>query len=349
MEIQGLRPGMRVIVAMSGGVDSSVCAYLAKQAGCEVVGITFRFMEDNTPSVDAERVAKHLGIEWYQADYREQFQRGVIDYFMQTYREGRTPNPCAYCNRTAKVKYLFDMMQKYNAEAIITGHYARTVEHDGKTYILASENTKKDQSYYLSLVEPFHLALLRFPLGEMDKEQTREIARGAGIPVAEKKDSQDICFLAGGDYRDYLREKMPDMGKEGFMTVGHKKLKKHEGIANYTIGQRQGLGVSWSEPLYVRTIDAETGEVKLATRDRMLFKGVKLTGCVWVDPKPRIDKVRAKLRYRMNAEPCTMEMHPDGVCYLLFDEPQFAPAPGQVAAVYEEGRVLGGGYIEDVF
>lgn len=349
MEVE-LKKGERVIVAMSGGVDSSVTALIAKNAGCHVIGITLQMFDAQAPTlIDAEKVAKFLGIEWHMADYSQAFTEDVIGYFIKDYKEARTPNPCSRCNRVAKTKYLFDQMQKYDATKILTGHYAKTVNINGQNFIAKAASAEKDQSYYLSLIEPFHANFLIFPLGDYEKTEIRKIAEENGLPVADKKDSQEACFLQGDDYREFLKPYSASWRK-GNIIFDNKILAENKGVQHYTVGQRRGLEISHSEPLYVKSVDGKTGDVILAEKKDVFYRGVKLINCSFYPDTPFISKnVSAKLRYRMNNESCYMERSPDGGCFLLFQKGQFAPAPGQTAAIYDSDVVIGAGTIEKTF
>lgn len=344
------KKGERVIVAMSGGVDSSVTAMLARDAGCHVIGITLKMFDSKVPFwIDAEKTASSLGVEWHLVDYSETFSKDVISYFIREYKEGRTPNPCSKCNQVAKTRYLFDQLQRFDANRIYTGHYANTVEINGQTFIAKGESVEKDQSYYLALIEPFHANFLRFPLGRYLKPYVREIAEKNHIPVADKKDSQEVCFLEGGDYRDYLK---PYASKwlKGNIILDGKIIGENKGIHNYTVGQRRGLEISHSEPLYVKEVNAKTGDVTLDIKKYVFAKGVSLRDCSFYPSVPYISKkFTAKLRYRMKEEPCIFEQAPNGKCNLLFDKPQFAPTPGQTAAIYDGDTILGGGTIDNIF
>lgn len=346
----GLKKGERVLVAMSGGVDSSVSAIIAKEAGCTPIGVTLKMYDsDDDTLADAKETAQRLGIEWYSEDYSESFHTKVISYFIRSYKIGETPNPCSFCNRNAKIKYLFDQMQKYDCQKIITGHYAQIITENGQNYISKAAFANKDQSYYLSLVEPFHANLLVFPLGSFeDKAAVRSIAADYGLNVAEKPDSQDICFLKGKDYRQFLLPFASNWRKGDFILHG-KRIGKNKGLHNYTPGQRKGLEISHSEPLYVKYVDHKTGDVYLGEKKDVFARGVKLRDCQFYPNAPIIGRVTAKLRYRMNDEPCLLEQAPEGKAHLLFDKSVFAPAPGQTAAIYQGDKVIGGGIIEGIF
>ena len=346
----GLKKGQRVIVAMSGGVDSSVSAIIAKEAGCIPVGITLKMFDSGTDIFsDAKKVADSLGIEWHGIDYSETFHKSVITYFIRSYKMGETPNPCSFCNRNAKIKYLFDQMQHYDCEKIITGHYAKIINYNGQSYISKAAFEGKDQSYYLSLVEPFHTNLLVLPLGEIEnKDAVRAIAANYGLAVANKTDSQDICFLEGKDYREFLSPFSSNWRKGDFILHG-KRIGKNKGLHNYTPGQRKGLEISHTEPLYVKSVDHKTGDVYLGEKKEVFAKGIKLRDCQFYPEAPIIGKVTAKLRYRMKDEPCILEQAPENRAFLLFEKSVFAPAPGQTAAIYLNDNVIGGGIIDGIF
>ncbi|MCB4205211.1 tRNA 2-thiouridine(34) synthase MnmA [Deferribacterales bacterium Es71-Z0220] len=340
----------RVVVAMSGGVDSSLSAYLMKEKGYEVIGITLKLFDGQEQYLsDAEKMAKEIGIQWHLADYSNEFKRDIINYFISTYRRGKTPNPCAYCNRFGKFNYLHSEMLKYNCEKIVTGHYARKIYINEKPFVAKGLDKKKDQSYYLTLLENYQLEVIEFPLGEMDKFTVRKLAEQYGLSVHDKKDSQDVCFLEGGDYRDYLKNKINENKfKTGDFILDGKSLGKHNGIELYTVGQRKGLGLSYHEPLYVKSIDPITNNIILCRKTDSDIKGVKIRDTVFHTDK-KIFKAKAKLRYRMREESCLVEIHPENRAFLLFDRPQSFPAPGQIAAVYEDDILVGGGFIEDFF
>lgn len=340
----------KVIVAMSGGVDSSLTAYLMKEKGYEVIGITLKlFKGQEKYLLDAEKVAKDIGIKWFLADYTEEFNKNIINYFINTYKKGLTPNPCSYCNRHGKFRFLFNELQKYNADIIATGHYARKVIVDGRPFVAKGFDHKKDQSYYLALVESFHLGLVEFPLGGMTKVQTRELAKSYGLAVHDKKDSQEVCFLEGGDYREYLKDKLgSDNFTNGNFVFDGKILGKHKGVELYTVGQRRGLGLGYHEPLYVKQINPLTNEVILCRENEGFVKKIRIKDTNFFTDK-KIFKAKGKIRYRMKEANCLVEIHPENSAFLLFDEPQSFPAPGQVAAVYDGELLVGGGFIEKIF
>ena len=341
----------KIIVAMSGGVDSSYVAALMAEKGFDVTGVTLKMYEgQDAPLEDAEKVAKHLGIKWRWADYSSEFSRDIMSYFIKTYKQGLTPNPCCYCNRHGKFNYLYSEMMSAGAERIAAGHYASVKRYRGHNFISKALDETKDQSYYMCLLAERQIDILDLPLGTMLKEDVRREALSLGIPVAEKKDSQEICFLEDEDYRDYLRRKIPASDiKKGRFILNGKDMGEHDGILFYTIGQRRGLGIGYKEPLYVKHIDAETGNITLGVKNEIYNRGVRLEGCSFITLRKRIFRAHAKLRYRMKAESCLVEIQPEGRTTILFDEPQSAAAPGQVACIYDKDRVVGGGFITESF
>lgn len=345
----GIEKGSRVIVAMSGGVDSSVTALMAKLSGLTPIGITLQMFDSNNDFyTDAENMAKDLDIEWHLADYTESFVPDIIGYFIREYKMGRTPNPCAKCNKIAKTRYLFDQMQRHNCKYILTGHYAKTKLIGEQYHIQKALYPEKDQSYYLSMIEPFHVNLLKFPLGDMQKTEIREIAGKYNLKVAEKKDSQEACFLQDNDYREFLKPYIKNPRKGNFILNG-KIVGENKGIYNYTPGQRRGLDVSYKEPLYVKSIDSKTGDVYLGVKKEVFFKGVALKDCQFYPDTPHMAYVTAKLRYRMKDEPCLLERLVDNRAKLLFNDYQFAPAAGQTAAIYNGDVIIGSGVIDYTF
>lgn len=341
----------KVVVAMSGGVDSSTVAYLLKKQGYEVIGVTFKMFEGQEKYLkDAENVAGHIGIHWELVDKSIEFNESVISYFINSYRKGKTPNPCAFCNRNAKFFYLYNEMLKFGADKIATGHYSDIIMDNGNIYVTKAKDEKKDQSYYLSLVKREFLEKAIFPLSNMEKTEVRSIAAELGIPVADKKDSQEICFLEGRDYRDYLKNKIdPKKIKRGDFIYNGKVIGQHDGIEFYTVGQRRGLGLGHHEHLYVENIDLDTHNITLTNSKNNGYRGVSLVECNFFNHEKKLFRGTAKLRYRMKESDCLVELLPENRAKLLFDKPQSFPAPGQVAAIYRGDFLIGGGYIEGVF
>jgi tRNA-specific 2-thiouridylase len=240
-------------------------------------------------------------------------------------------------------------MQKAGATRIVSGHYARTGIHNGRHFIYKSLAEAKDQSYYLSLMDPFHIALMLYPYAEIDsKESVRELATELGLEVAAKRDSYEACFLEGEDYRNFLTSKI-GAGREGDFILNGKAVGRHQGIFNYTIGQRRGLDISHTEPLYVRHIDVKNAEIELAEKPALFLRGVRLRETVFDKNEPVLKRASAKLRHKMHEAPCMLEIQQANRAVILFDEPQFAPAPGQVTTIYDGDRVIGGGTVDSTF
>jgi len=339
---------------MSGGVDSSVTAALLKEQGHEIIGITMRLFAPRATGVgsavhDAQVVAAHLGIPHHVADFEHDFTRLIISDFINEYRTGHTPNPCVRCNRHIKFGLLLDKARELGAELLATGHYVKgTEDSDGTRHLRTARNIRKDQSYFLYTLTQSQLKQIIFPLGEMEsKDEVRRLAREFGLPVSEKSDSQEICFIPNDDYVAFLEGSGEVNWSDGDIvhingeTVGH-----HHGIHRYTIGQRKGLGIAWSEPLYVTSIDPKRNLVVVGEKQHVFAKGVMAENVSWIIA-PEGDKFAStcKIRYRHQPVGCMVRLLPDGACEVLFDEEQKAVTPGQSLVFYDGDEVLGGGII----
>lgn len=353
---------MRVAVGMSGGVDSSVTALLLKEQGYEVIGVTLRFHTlescevEGTHNVccspkdvqDAAKVSRRLGIPHLTFDWEKIFKEKVIDYFVEEYLRGRTPNPCAVCNREVKTGFFARYLKAVaDIDKLATGHYARIEEDErfGKV-IKRGVDRRRDQSYFLALLRREDLDLLEFPLGSMTKEQVREIARSKGLEVADKRDSQEVCFLMGRSPGEYIEGVVGR--KEGVIKhVSGEVLGKHSGIYKFTVGQRRGLGISWRRPLYVLDIDAQTdtvivGEEDFLYKDKLYVKDVNEL----VPMKRWGENVQAQIRYRHKpVQVEDIEKTAEGY-RVKFKEPVRGITPGQVVAFYSGEVLLGGGIID---
>lgn len=352
---------MRALVAMSGGVDSSVAAALMVEAGHDVVGVTLKQWEgpDGTMPVtgcctvsdaeDARSAARVLGIPYYVLDHVEEFTREVVDRFGREYLSGRTPNPCIECNRRVRFGALFDRMERLGCEVLVTGHHARVVGEQGRRRLLTAVDPSKDQSYVLHMLGQRQLDHIALPVGEMTKDDVRAHAARLGLRTASKPDSQDLCFVAG-DYRDVIRDRFPDADRPGeIVSEDGEVLGTHDGTTGFTVGQRRGLGIALGEPVYVTDIDAPNGRVTVGGRDRLLASGCVVGAMSWVAGMPPADdRVQVKVRYRSPAVPARIEPA-DGGWMIRFDEPQEAVAPGQAGVIYRGEEVLGGGTIEEAF
>jgi tRNA-specific 2-thiouridylase len=344
----------RVAVAMSGGVDSSVTAHLMTQAGHEVVGITMVIWPNsrccnNEAMRDAGDVAASLGILHQKFDFVETFKQKVVDNFTESYMKGLTPNPCAICNSDFKFAELFQMAQeKFGCEYVATGHYVR-VRYDeatGRQQLLKAVDENKDQSYFLYSLSQQQLSRTIFPLGDMEKPAVRAIARELGFAVADKPESQDLCFSA--DPQGFLREQLGERIKPGeIKDLNGKVLGTHTGIVNYTIGQRKGLGIAAPEPLYVIRIDAETNTVLVGPKEATLGSVLVLEGINWLSIEKPSEPITAevKIRYRSAAAKAIVEPLEGDRALVRFFEPQMAISPGQVSVMYDGDVVLGGGLI----
>lgn len=333
----------KIMVGLSGGVDSATAAFLLKEQGYEVAGATFRMEDDWDGAKDAAAVAEYLGIPHYIFDFREIFREKVLDNFLEEYKAGRTPNPCVRCNKFIKFPAFLEKAQELGYDLISTGHYART---DGEN-IFRAKNHAKDQSYVMYNIQKDMIPHIRFPLAEMSKDEIREIARKAGIPVANKPDSQDICFIPDGDTGDYLCRKIGKMPYGDFVDEGGNRLGEHKGIYRYTIGQRKGLGLSLPAPLYVGKIDAGKNEVVLVKNEELFSKRIVAKEFNWINGAPEMPiKVMCKIRYAQAAASATaFTFGNSDKAMITFDEPQRAAAPGQSAVIYDGEKLLGGGII----
>ena len=348
---------MRALVAMSGGVDSSVAAALMKTAGHDVIGVTLKLWSGpngEAPTAgcctvsdaeDARRVAAQLDIPYYVLDYTDEFRDGVVDRFVGDYTSGRTPNPCIECNRTVKFDRLLSGLDDFGSEVLVTGHHARNLFEDGVWSLRRGADRAKDQSYVLSMLAQAELSRTVFPVGEMTKAGVRSIAAKMGLRTASKPESMDICFIGQRDYRSFVRDTAPEAFEPGpVVDADGTQMGRHEGIIGFTVGQRRGLGVAVGEPRFVVRIDPGTSTVVLGSRDDLEVAGVALCQLTWTDGVPASGQVMAQ--YRAHGEPVAATLHDDR---LLFAAPQQAVAPGQTVALYDDDRVLGGALIADTF
>jgi len=360
----GLSTKPKVVVGMSGGVDSSMAAALLQEEGYDVIGITLQIWESAGPEAeggccsnsaidDARRVAFILGIPHYVMNFRSYFEETVVDYFTQSYLAGETPNPCLACNKHVKFGEMLRKARGLGAEYIATGHYAQVLrDPDSERFLLSkSADTRKDQTYALYMLTQEQLAQTLFPLADYPKEQVRKMANERGLGVGNKPDSQEICFVPNDDYASFVRERSSELVKPGhFVDLKGNSLGKHQGIIHYTVGQRKGLGVTFGKPMFVVGLNPESNEVVLGENSDVFTDTLWAIDLNWISipylKEPL--KVEAKIRYNSSGVQATIypaEIGADHEVMVRFDEPQRAVTPGQAVVFYQGNLVVGGGII----
>lgn len=354
--------GKTIVVAMSGGVDSSVVAALAAKSGAQVIGITLQ-LYDHGAAVsrvgaccagqdirDARAVADTLGIAHYVFDHESRFRESVIEQFADEYMAGRTPIPCVQCNMGVKFTDLFRIAKELGADCLATGHYVQRVVGENGPELHRAVDPSRDQSYFLFATTRDQLDFLRFPLGDMEKREVREIAAELGLVVANKPDSQDICFVPDGDYARIVRKVRPDADEGGdivHVTSG-KTLGRHKGLIHYTVGQRRGLDIGGqAEPLYVVALDAAQKQVIVGPKAALAVSGATLSDMNWLGNGPVSGRYSAKVRSMSRPVPVSITGDGKGGALLSFDAPEYGVAPGQAAVLYDGERVMGGGWIDE--
>ena len=354
--LESLAPGARVVAAMSGGVDSSVAAALLKGAGYDVVGVTLQ-LYDHGAAVrkgsccagqdiyDARRVADRLGIAHYVLDNESRFRSAVMEDFAASYAAGETPSPCVRCNQRVKFADLMTMARDLGAAALATGHYARRIEGQAGPELHRASDATRDQSYFLFATTRGQLDFLRFPLGHLPKRRIRALAAELGLPVAEKPDSQDICFVPEGRYAEVVERIRPGAAEPG--EIRHQDgrlLGRHDGVIHFTVGQRRGLGIAAAEPLYVLKIDAARRQVVVGPKASLAATGASLREINWLSDEPaRPEGEAVEVKFRSTTPAVPASVFADG--RLRFAEPQLGVAPGQACVFYRGERLLGGGFI----
>lgn len=354
---------LRVLVAMSGGVDSSVAAALLRDSGHDVVGVTMRLYDEEPSPLpapdsargccgiravdDARRVCARLGIPHYPLDFRAAMEREVIADFCAEYARGRTPNPCIRCNDILKFRLLLGRLPEFSADRLATGHYARAVPARDGPQLHRAADRARDQSYFLYRLTREQLARVILPLGELTKEEVRGRARSYCLPVADKPDSQEVCFIPGDDYTAFLRRRRPDLFRPGpVIDESGRELGRHDGIAGFTIGQRRGLGLPLGGRRYVVRLEPETATIVLGPESSAYGTTAELEATSWVAGCPPAGEFRALVRIRNQHSPAAALVRVAGDrASVRFDEPQWALTPGQAAVCYDADRVLGGGTI----
>jgi tRNA-specific 2-thiouridylase len=355
---------VRIVVAMSGGVDSSVAAALLAEQGHEVIGLSMQLYDQSEGQTtfgsccsiddlhDARRVAAAIDIPHYIVNFEKQFDEQVVANFVREYAAGRTPLPCAHCNSDLKFATLADRARGFGADAVATGHYARVERGaDGRMVLRRGVDASKDQSYFLFSLTQEQLAAAVFPVGDLPKDEVRDYARRRGLPVADKPDSQEICFIPDHDYRSFVTRNLPEAARQGSIVDedGH-VLGTHTGIHRFTVGQRKGLGLATAEPRYVLALRPAEHQVVVGPKASLEQTRLTASGVNWIAGEPATARrVAAQIRHRHQAAPAAVRSLGDARAEVIFDTPQLAITPGQAVVFYDGDSVIGGGWIDQGF
>ena len=343
----------KIAIGLSGGVDSSVAAYLLKKRGFDLVGFTLKFYPEANAYCDreslyqAERLCSKLDIPHYSVDVTELFKKEIVDSFINSYLDGLTPNPCVWCNRLIKFGFILEEAKSFGADYLATGHYARIARKGNLYFLKKNKDERKTQEYFLSLLKPSMLKHIIFPLANYTKEEVKRIARKEKIFFKPRKESQDVCFIQGRRYPEFIEDNAPrDCKHEGVIKhIDGQVLGKHKGIYHYTYGQRGGLGIGWHKPLYVTAIDSKTKEIIVAQKEHLNKKVFFVNSLNWfIEPQKKRD-ITVKVRYNSRARTCQIKIQGDKAQVTL-TEVLDSVAPGQIAAFYHKQVLLGAGIIE---
>jgi tRNA-specific 2-thiouridylase len=365
-QVSERKKGRRVVVAMSGGVDSSVAAAILKEDGWDAIGVGMQLWDyteakesfDSCCSpfdvMDARSVASKLGIPYYLQNFQESFRRQVVDYFIDEYQSGRTPSPCVLCNQRFKFDHLLKRAEELGSEKVATGHYARVVwlESEGRYALYRGRDSAKDQSYFLFSLNQDQLATALFPVGDLTKEEVRERARRLGLKTADKPESQDICFVSGENYSDFIRRQTGEDFRPGeVVNTSGQVLGQHGGLPRYTVGQRRGIGVSAPKPYYVIQVDTPSNRLVVGHEEELEREEFNTSEVNWIVPLPEDasqEGIAAEVQIRHRHKPRRARVFPlpDDRARIEFAEPERGIAPGQAAVFYRDDEVLGGGWIE---
>lgn len=342
----------KALIALSGGVDSSVAAYLTGQAGFSCIGATMQLQDTADVQIaDAQSVADRLGIPFHVFDFKDSFKCLVMDSFVHAYESGATPNPCVECNRHLKFGLLLDKALELGCDCIVTGHYARITQNPetGRLQLQKAVDESKDQTYFLYALTQQQLSHIRFPLGSLTKAEARDIAQQQGFVTARKKDSQDICFIPDGDYLAFMQQHTGKTYPSGnFLDTDGNVVGQHKGAVAYTLGQRKGLGIAMGEPVYVCGKDMQANTVTVGSQEALMHRSLLADHWYWqsCDELDAPMRVTAKARSRMAEQPATVYPAENGMVKVVFDEPQRAITPGQAVVLYDGDCVVGGGTIQ---